>query len=607
MDKENKILSSNNKINNYCKIFYIKNKYILKLIFSYQNVLNCLKLLRLNKSLQKSIGLSLTSYKIYSYYKKNKINMFDFKKLEKFSQNIKSKLKECASLEHIYYNLSLCMIDNFYSNINMRKNNNNIIDLNMLYEELYLIYKSLLQNFSFHLKINLFYSDKFFIDKIYLEKYYQNFINNYKNFINGISFEIYDKNITKSIIDNNFHFIKNNLFGLNINRIKFSKIKFNKDEMQLIKLFSIQNLNDLYFISCKFSFFSIELISRYLSKENNKLTKILFNDCHINNKIIEKLIYWSSKDIDLSFNKNILNNLEKLDLSGNKINDLGFSQLLLYFNSNNSFYNQNLKYLNLNNNKLGHNSIKYLLNIDDNYNLNNKILEESEKLKGLYYLDLSNNPFGNIAKLIFTWKNNTLTHLILKDCNIGNYNNENNENNFINNEDLNDEEQSEYINENKNNCKYKEEYLNDVEIILGLSNLLYLNISNNQLSPNFLKFLFYDIPNLYCLNISSCYIESSSFEEINKINNEIKIKKLIMSHNYIKTQDIINLYEYGIFSTVEQLDLFDNNLKDEIVPFLINNIKIIKLKRINIDLNFGIERINNSLLYQYFIRYNKFS
>ena len=614
MDQKDIINASSNKINNNiknnCKIFCIKNRYIIKLIFSYQNISDSLKILKINKSLQKKIGLSLTSYKIFSYYKKNKINMFDFKKLIKFSQNIKFKQKDCASLDHIYYNLSLCMIDNFFSNINLQKDNGNIIDLNMLYEELYYIYKALLQHFSFDFKINLFFSDKFFIDKKYLSKFYQSFINDNNDFIKGISFEIYDKNIIKSIIDDKLLFINNNSFGLNVNRIKFSKIKFNKEEIQLIKFFSIQNLNDINFMHCKFTNFSIELMSQYFNQENNQLTKLLFNNCHINNRIIEKLIYGNSKDIEYSLINSILYKLEKLDLSENKINDITFSQILFYYNDNNEFYNKNLKHLNLSNNNLSSESLKYLLNIDFSYNnLNKKIiisknLGETGAFKGLTYLDLSHNPLGNIAKLIFTWKNNTLTHLILKDCNIRVYNNY--ENNFMNiKEDLNDEENKSENEKEIQNQLEEEYYNNDKEINLGLYNLLYLNISENNFSPYFLKFLFYDFPNLYCLFISSCYIENNSFDEIIKDKKEVKIKKLIMSHNYIKAQDIINLYDYEIISNIEQLDLFDNNLTDEIVPFLINKKNNIKLKKINIDLNFGTQKENNKLLYKYFMRYNK--
>ena len=172
MDKisEEKKLVKN--IFNKCKIISITNTYIIKLIFKYQNTTNALQIVKINKSLQKKIGLSLTTFKIFHFYKKNKINMFDFKKVIKFTQNIKSKLKEFSSLNEIYYNLSLCMINDFYTNKNLKKNNANIIDINMIYDDLYLLYSSLLLNFSSLFKINLFFSDKFFINKIYLNKYF---------------------------------------------------------------------------------------------------------------------------------------------------------------------------------------------------------------------------------------------------------------------------------------------------------------------------------------------------------------------------------------------------------------------------------------------------
>ena len=601
-------------IDGKCILLNISNSNIIKLIFKLQNIAHFLKIIRENKTLQKVNGLSLITYQIFHYYKKNRINMFDLKKLLKFSQNIKSKLKEFGTLDEIYYGLGLCMVDNFYANSNLRKKNANIIDINMLYEDLYLIYSSLLQNF-LSFKINLFFSDKFFIDKRYFEKYYQNFIFKNKNFINGISLEIYDKKIAKSINDSK-SIINNNLFGssFNINRIKFSKIKFSKDEMNLMQLFSAPNINEIYFVSCKLTLFSIEVLSRYINQGENNLSKLIFNDCHIYNNIIEKLIYWNEKDIEYSLIKSILSKLEKLDLSSNKIKDSGFYKLLLYFNTNNKLYGQKLNYLDLSNNKLSSESIKYLLNIE-NENLNNnmintmiKELGQSEKLNGLIYLDLSHNPLGNIAKLIFSWKNISLTHLILNDCKIRNivYDNYNSSNININEEE--DEECDLDINskkENEKKNKFEIEYYDDDNINLSLINLLYLSICQNDLNPKFLKFLFYEIPNLYTIFISSCSLENNSFDEIIKNKKEVNFKKLIMCHNYIDTETIINLYENNIISNVKELNLFDNNLKDKLVDYLINKKDKIQLKKINIDLNFGIDDKNKSLLYEKFIKYTK--
>jgi len=605
-------IKKENNTSNKCKIQSITNIYIIKLIFKYQNITHGLQIIKLNKSLQKSLGLSLTTYKIFSYYKKNKINMFDFKKLVKFSQNIKSKLKEFSSLDEIYYDLSICMIDNFYSNINLRKNNANIIDINMLYDDLYLMYTSLLHHFSPTFKINLFFSDKFFIDKKYIDKCYDNFIDKNKTFINGISLEIYDKNIFKSIIDNKIVLINNKILAnVNITRIKFSKIKFCKDEIKLIlELFYSKNISELCFISCKFTLFSIGVLSRYFSQDKNKLTKLIFNDCHINNNALEKIIYFDDKDLEYSLINNILSGIEDLDLTNNKINDLGFNQILSYFNSNNKLYNQKLKYLNLSKNKLGNKSIKYLFNIDNNISNGNKIifknlnLTQTEKLIGLTYLDFSHNSLGDIVKLIFSWKNSALTHLILNDCNIRNttYDNYNKSiTNYINI----DEDIEEDLDNNEKEIKDDYEYFSDDDLTLGLTNLIYLNISENQLSSKFLKFLFFEIPNLYIILISSCLLENISFKEIFNIKKKVNLEKIIMSHNYIDSKTIIDLYENDIISNVKELDLFDNNLKDEIVPYLISKKGVIKLRKINVDLNFGIEKENNSLLYQNYIRYTK--
>ena len=610
---------NNHKENNIiheCKLSSIKNSHLIELIIEFQNIKNALKILKYNKFLQKKLRFSLTTYQIFSYYKRNKINMLDSKKLLKFSQNITSKLKESSTFKNINFNLSLCILDCFYDNYYLRTKNENILDLNMLNYNLYHIYSSLLQNFGLIFKINLFYSDKFFIDKIYLEKFYKSFINNNKNFVKGISLEIYDKNIINSINDNISIFIKNNSLCsyFNINRVKFSKIKFCKNEMNLIKLFFTNNIKELYFISCKFSKYSIQLLSRYFNQNENNITKLNFHECHIYNDIIEKLIYCDDeKDMEYSFFKSILYKLENLTLSSNKINDSGFNNLCLYFNKNNKFCEQKLTYLNLSNNKLSSNSIKYLLNIENNQFLL-KNLENTDKLKGLIYLDLSGNPLGSIAKLIFSWKNDTLTYLILSDCDIRNNTSNNcafNESNTFNNMIEEEENEANSIEKEKENDK---EYLknnneldfNEENIELGLQNLLVLDISKNELSPKFLKFLFYNISNLYILNISSCYLENNSFEETFVSKKKSNINTLIMSHNYIETNTIINLYEYGIITNVEELDLFDNNLKEVIVKYLINKKEEIKLKKINVELNFGIEN-NSNLLYKKYIKYTKYN
>ena len=607
---DNNIKKANNN-----QILSISNSYIIKLVLKYQSISHVLKLLKNSKSLQQYIGISLTTYKIFHFYKKNKINMFDFKKLIKFSQNIKSKLKEFASLKEIYYDLSICMIDNFFNN-NSQKNNLDIIDINMLYEDLFIIYKPLLQHFFSSFKINLFYSDKFFIDKKYLETSYQKFVLKNKNFIYGVSFELYDKNIIETIIKNKYILTKNGFFDstFNIKRIKFSKIKFKKEEMNLLELFPIENLSELYFISCKFTLNSIDILSRFLFNAKKHLTKLIFNDCHINNNIINKLIFCDENNLENSFIKSILYSLEKLDLSNNKITDLGFNQLLFYFNSNNELYNKNLSHLNLSNNKLSSQSIKYLLDINlfTNKNINNKnqiILKDlngMEKLNGLTYLDLSHNSIGEYAKLVFSWKNNTLTHLILIDCNIRSISNEKYVSNYMNiDEDMEEEEDKKSTSEISSYNSSEIECFDEDDITLGLNNLIYLNVSQNQIFPKFLKFLFYNIPKLYTIFISSCFLDSNSFSEIMNLKKGVNIQRLILSHNDIDTSTIVNLYEYNILKNIRELDLFDNNLKDNIVPFLIKIKDSIKLEKINIDLNYGIERSNNSLLYQYYIRYTK--
>ena len=606
----NNIIKDNNS-----QILSISNSYILKLVLKYQNISYVLKLLENSKSLQQCIGISLTTYKIFHYYKKNKINMFDFKKLIKFSQNIKSKLKEFASLKEIYYNLSICMIDNFFNN-NSSKKDIDIIDINMLYDDLFTIYKPLLQHFSSSFKINLFYSDKFFIDKKYLEANCQKFILKNRNFIYGVTLELYDKNIIEAIIKNKFISENNGFFDSTfcIKRIKFSKVKFRKEEMNLLQLFPMENLSELYFVSCKFTLNSIDILSRILFNAKKHLTKLFFNDCHINNNIINKLVFCDENNVENSFIKSILYSLEKLDLSNNKITDLGFNQLLFYFNSNNELYKKNLSHLNISNNKLSSQSIKYLLDINSfitNKNMINqnqiilKDLNGMEKLNGLTYLDLSHNSIGEFAKLIFSWKNNTLTHLILIDCNIRSISNENYISNYMNiDEDMEEEEDKKSTSEiNSNNSEI--DCFDEENITLGLNNLIYLNISQNQIFPKFLKFLFYNIPKLYTIFISSCFLDNKSFSEIVNIKKSVKIQRLILSHNAIDTSTIINLYESHILKNIRELDLFDNNLNDNIVSFLIKIKDSIKLEKINIDLNYGIERSNNSLLYKYYIRYTK--
>ena len=101
---------------------------------------------------------------------------------------------------------------------------------------------------------------------------------------NEIPVSLRDRIYCMHINDNICIFTKNNSLcsHFHIKRVKFSRIKFSKNEINLIKLFYSKNIKEIYFISCKFSKYSIELLSQYFNKNENNITHLIFNDCEIN-------------------------------------------------------------------------------------------------------------------------------------------------------------------------------------------------------------------------------------------------------------------------------------------------------------------------------------
>ena len=558
IEEDNNSSESNKESNIFLSI---KSPYILKLILDYQNIPKFMKIILINKQVQKKIGLSLFSYKIFSYYKTKKLNLSDYLQLIKFLIHQRSKLKNELTLNEIHDNVSLCVIDYFYSNPNIK--HKNILDLNLFYDELYSFYSTFILRYGTTFKINILYSDKYFTQKIYETERYKNFIKEIYTNIKGLSFEIQDKNIRKNLANNNFNNCSFSSF-VYINKLKFTRMKFGNEEIKILYMFPREKIYEIYFYSCKFSLRAFELFIKYFTYglTKNNLHKIVINDCHIIDKNIINII----EDLNLG---NLVN-LEELNLNENKITDILFEELVkLYDNENND--NFNLKYLNLSKNNLSCDSVN---------NLSTCSILNKPKLNGLIFLDLSYNNIGNSIKLLFTWKNSTLSHLKLLQCGMQNDSKVNIDNN------------------NKS-------MIDDAKLILGLTNLEYLDISKNQISPFFLYFMFCDIPKLYQLKVSSCSLDYNSFDIILAYKKETKINKLILSHNKINTNIIRNLYEYNIFENLYELDLFYNALNNDIVKYLVDKKKTIKLKTVNVDLNYGVDEENVSLLYDNYRKYIK--
>ena len=387
MDKKLKLII--NKLFKFNKIFLIeifmesnsllmkiKNP-VFKLLSGYIGIRELMNVFKNSKYFQNKLNIGLSSYKIFSFFLKNQIDVLNNKKLFDFYYRLMRKLKE-NSLEEIQIGLCTCILFSLKYNCTY--------DANMIEYELYPIYL-LLRN-QFGITLNLMYTEKFFKQNLFGKNYYINFIKNNIQRISGITFSQIQSDVLLKFFGNS-NKEKVSLFNnLELKQINFKNMKLTKDVCFLLDQINFKYLKMLSFIECKLTLNCLDIFNKKILDASN-LIKLIFFQCSINAKNIGKI-------------SNCYNNLSYINLSKNKIDDNAMSIFL-----ENEFC-KNLITLDLSSNKISNESIK-------------KISHSLNYFLNLKKLNLANNFLKHSIKYLFNWKNPSLTYLDLTNCQIEDY------------------------------------------------------------------------------------------------------------------------------------------------------------------------------------------
>ena len=387
MDKKFKLII--NKLFKFNKIFLIeifmesnsllmkiKNP-VFKLLSGYIGIRELMNVFKNSKYFQNKLNIGLSSYKIFSFFLKNQIDVLNNKKLFDFYYRLMRKLKE-NSLEEIQIGLCTCILFSLKYNCTY--------DANMIEYELYPIYL-LLRN-QFGITLNLMYTEKFFKQNLFGKNYYINFIKENIQRISGITFSQIQSDVLLKVFGNS-NKEKVSLFNnLELKQINFKNMKLTKDVCFLLDQINFKYLKMLSFIECKLTLNCLDIFNKKILDASN-LIKLIFFQCSINAKNIGKI-------------SNCYNNLSYINLSKNKIDDNAMSIFL-----ENEFC-KNLITLDLSSNKISNESIK-------------KISHSLNYFLNLKKLNLANNFLKHSIKYLFNWKNPSLTYLDLTNCQIEDY------------------------------------------------------------------------------------------------------------------------------------------------------------------------------------------
>ena len=354
----------------------IKNP-VFKLLSGYIGIRELMNVFKNSKYFQNKLNIGLSSYKIFSFFLKNQIDVLNNKKLFDFYYRLMRKLKE-NSLEEIQIGLCTCILFSLKYNCTY--------DANMIEYELYPIYL-LLRN-QFGITLNLMYTEKFFKQNLFGKNYYINFIKENIQRISGITFSQIQSDVLLKVFGNS-NKEKVSLFNnFELKQINFKNMKLTKDVYFLLDQINFKYLKMLSFIECKLTLNCLDIFNKKILDASN-LIKLIFFQCSINAKNIGKI-------------SNCYNNLSYINLSKNKIDDNAMSIFL-----ENEFC-KNLITLDLSSNKISNESIK-------------KISHSLNYFLNLKKLNLANNFLKHSIKYLFNWKNPSLTYLDLTNCQIEDY------------------------------------------------------------------------------------------------------------------------------------------------------------------------------------------
>ena len=525
MDKKLKLII--NKLFKFNKIFLIeifmesnsllmkiKNP-VFKLLSGYIGIRELMNVFKNSKYFQNKLNIGLSSYKIFSFFLKNQIDVLNNKKLFDFYYRLMRKLKE-NSLEEIQIGLCTCILFSLKYNCTY--------DANMIEYELYPIYL-LLRN-QFGITLNLMYTEKFFKQNLFGKNYYINFIKENIQRISGITFSQIQSDVLLKVFGNS-NKEKVSLFNnLELKQINFKNMKLTKDVCFLLDQINFKYLKMLSFIECKLTLNCLDIFNKKILDASN-LIKLIFFQCSINAKNIGKI-------------SNCYNNLSYINLSKNKIDDNAMSIFL-----ENEFC-KNLITLDLSSNKISNESIK-------------KISHSLNYFLNLKKLNLANNFLKHSIKYLFNWKNPSLTYLDLTNCQIEDYE--------FNDELINNLENLSHLVLNKNllgkrAIKFCFSLKSLISLYLSLcglndddsfslikdmknTNLKMLSLSNNDITSKTIISLFKNqiFQKLYILDLFGNQLNDYFLDYLIKNKNNIPIQVLNIGLNHkISSEKKIQIY-----------------------------------------------------------------
>ena len=495
----------------------IKNP-VFKLLSGYIGIRELMNIFKNSKYFQNKLNIGLSSYKIFSFFLKNQIDVLNNKKLFDFYYRLMRKLKE-NSLEEIQIGLCTCILFSLKYNYTY--------DANMIEYELYPIYL-LLRN-QFGIALNLMYTEKFFKQNLFGKNYYINFIKNNIQRISGITFSQIQSDVLLKFFGNS-NKEKVALFNnLELKQLNFKNMKLTKDVSFLLDQINFKYLKILSFIECKLTLNCLDIFNKKILDASN-LIKLIFFQCSINVKNIGKI-------------SNSYNNLSYINLSKNKIDDNAMSIFL-----ENEFC-KNLITLDLSSNKISNESIK-------------KISHSLNYFLNLKKLNLANNFLKHSIKDLFDWKNPNLTYLDLTNCQIEDYE--------FNDELINNLENLSHLVLNKNllgkrAIKFCFSLKSLISLYLSLcglndddsfslikdirnTNLKMLSLSNNDITSETIISLFKNqiFQKLYILDLFGNQLNDYFVDYLIKNKNNIPIQVLNIGLNH-KISSEKKMQIYGLF------------------------------------------------------------
>ena len=495
----------------------IKNP-VFKLLSGYIGIRELMNIFKNSKYFQNKLNIGLSSYKIFSFFLKNQIDVLNNKKLFDFYYRLMRKLKE-NSLEEIQIGLCTCILFSLKYNYTY--------DANMIEYEFYPIYL-LLRN-QFGIALNLMYTEKFFKQNLFGKNYYINFIKNNIQRISGITFSQIQSDVLLKFFGNS-NKEKVALFNnLELKQLNFKNMKLTKDVSFLLDQINFKYLKILSFIECKLTLNCLDIFNKKILDASN-LIKLIFFQCSINVKNIGKI-------------SNSYNNLSYINLSKNKIDDNAMSIFL-----ENEFC-KNLITLDLSSNKISNESIK-------------KISHSLNYFLNLKKLNLANNFLKHSIKDLFDWKNPNLTYLDLTNCQIEDYE--------FNDELINNLENLSHLVLNKNllgkrAIKFCFSLKSLISLYLSLcglndddsfslikdirnTNLKMLSLSNNDITSETIISLFKNqiFQKLYILDLFGNQLNDFFVDYLIKNKNNIPIQFLNIGLNH-KISSEKKMQIYGLF------------------------------------------------------------